>query len=122
MLKLCSATADWSGHVRQMCQWCSFMRQLQGMLCTSQFFCPRLSFTCWQKLGIFLGSRLANLMLCLASILLMWLEAVQMQGRNVTADEYSRAGWLKSLHLSWGSHGDEEILYVVLQFWHPAVR
>jgi hypothetical protein len=23
-------------------------------------------------------------------------------------------GWVKSLHLSWGSHGDEEILYMVL--------
>jgi len=61
------------------------------MLYTSRFFCPRSSFTCWWKPDIFLGIRLTNLMLCLAIILLMWLETVQMQRRNMTADEYSRA-------------------------------
>lgn len=47
--KLCSATADWSGHVRQMCLWRSFTWRLSGMLHTSGFFSPRSSFTCWQK-------------------------------------------------------------------------
>lgn len=31
-------------------------------------------------------------------------------------------GRLQSLHLRWGSHRGEEILYTVLQFWHLAVQ
>lgn len=41
---------------------------------------------------------------------------------QVRDSSWKLQGWLKSLHLCWGSHGGEEILYMVLQFWHLAVQ
>jgi hypothetical protein len=71
--------------------------------------------------GIILGSRLTNLTLCLASILFKWLKIVWMQSGNVK--EFWILQGLSQDHTSWSlvSHGIEEFLSVVLQFWHPAV-
>lgn len=119
-LKLCSATADWSGDAGGCASGALYETIVRNAvhvkILLSQVVLHMLTETCS------LPREQADKPNVLPSQHPVGVGGGCIDAGQVRDSSWILHGWLKSLHLSWCSHGGEEILYLVLQFWHLAVR